>query len=66
MSKIDNENNSYSNETNFQNLDIENKKIDIISRTRIKILGYCNNMGLSLCDFLDQEIMEDFINYITQ
>lgn len=40
------------------------RQYDIIWKTRIKMIEYCNETAIPLCDYLDQDTMMSFIEFI--
>ena len=39
-------------------------QFDIIWKVRLRMIEYCDEMALPLCDYLDNQKMENFIDYV--
>ena len=61
---------SEDNITNITNIDTKDntsdKDLDITWDTRIKMIEYCDQMTIPLCDYLSQDIMEKFVNFLNK
>ena len=44
----------------------EERISDIIWKTRIRMIEYVDNMALPICDYLDQEVFENFIYFLSK
>ena len=46
----------------------DNKTIifDAIWGTRLKMINYCDEMCIPLCEYLDQGIMEEFVKFLSE
>lgn len=44
----------------------EERRFDIIYKTRLAMIKYVDEMALPLCDYLDQQVIEDFIDYLSE
>ena len=61
---------SSDSEDNITNIDTKDntsdKDLDITWDTRIKMIEYCDQMTIPLCDYLSQDIMEKFVNFLNE
>ena len=55
----------YENDTEKLN-EIRESKEQIIWDTRIKMLSYCDDNGIPLCDYLNVSVFESFIKYLDE
>jgi len=46
--------------------DNTDKDFDVIWNTRLKMINYCDEMSIPLCDYLKQDIMEDFVKFLSE
>ena len=53
-------------EDDYNSINYEDKRFDIIWETRLEMMKYVDDMGLPICDYLDQQIIEDFIEYLSE
>lgn len=42
----------------------DERRFNIIWKARVDMLKYVDDMALPLCDFLDQKIIEEFVEYL--
>lgn len=61
----DSDNNNINTNTNTKE-DNTNKDFDIIWRTRLKMIDYCDEMSIPLCDYINQDIMDNFVKFLTE
>jgi hypothetical protein len=61
---------SSDSEDNITNIDTKDntsdKDLHITWDTRIKMIEYCDEMLIPLCDYLSQDIMENFVKYLNE
>tara|TARA_Y100000389_G_C17406434_1_gene488340 strand:- start:260 stop:535 length:276 start_codon:yes stop_codon:yes gene_type:complete len=42
------------------------KNLDVIWNTRLEMINYCDEMSIPLCDYLNQDIMENFVKFLSE
>ena len=42
------------------------RQFDILWNVRLRMIEYCDEMSLPLCDYLDQNTMIDFIEFLSE
>lgn len=42
------------------------KNLDVIWNTRLEMINYCDEMSIPLCDYLNQDIMENFVKFLSK
>ena len=42
------------------------RQFDILWNVRLRMIEYCDEMSLPLCDYLDQNTMIDFIDFLAE
>ena len=46
--------------------DNTDKNLDVIWNTRLEMTNYCDEMSIPLCDYLNQDIMENFVKFLSE
>ena len=42
------------------------KHLDVIWSTRLKMINYCDEVAIPLCDYLNQNIIEEFVKFLSE
>lgn len=42
------------------------KHLDVIWSTRLKMINYCDQVAIPLCDYLNQNIIEEFVKFLSE
>lgn len=45
---------------------VTDKHLDVIWSTRLKMINYCDEVALPLCDYLNQNVLEEFVKFLSQ
>lgn len=55
-------------EDNTENIEKQNniKELDVIWNARLKMIEYCDEMAIPLCDYLSQDVMDNFVKFLNE